>query len=129
MEGFADNLLFEPIPFPVFEALYRATAHAVDFRLSSFVVDPEGQDAGFVFGFVDRGYAVVKSIAVRPQHRGLGLSTALLHQVIAAAFAAGVRSGISALVRSGSKSQQFLVSRHDAVRGWRHDYALFERDL
>ncbi|MES1172335.1 MAG: GNAT family N-acetyltransferase [Bacteroidota bacterium] len=128
MESFSDNLLFEPISLAVFEGLYRATADRVDYGLSQFVVDPQGHEAGFVFGFVDRGYAVVKSIAVLPAFRGLHLSTALLHLVLAGALARGVRRGISALVRAGSRSQ-FLEGKHQMVRGWRHEYALFQKTL
>jgi GNAT superfamily N-acetyltransferase len=128
MESFADNLLFEPISLPVFEALYQATANRLDYGLSQFVLDPEGREAGFVFGFVDRGYAVVKTIAVLPALRRLGLSTALLHLVLSGALSRGVRRGLSALVRAGNRSQ-FLEGKHEMVRGWRHEYALFQKPL
>jgi GNAT superfamily N-acetyltransferase len=128
MESFADAFLFEPLPFPIFEAMYRSTANRVDYALSRFVVDPEGREVGFAFGFIDRGYAVVKTIAVLPAFRGHRLSTALLHLVLAGGLARGVRRGLSALVRAGSKSQ-FLEGKHAMLRGWRHEYALFEKRL
>ncbi|HSM04702.1 MAG TPA: GNAT family N-acetyltransferase, partial [Longimicrobiales bacterium] len=80
--------------------------------------------------FRDGGAAVVKSIAVSPEHRGRHLSTALIHHLLAAAEPAGVHEMISALVRTGNTSE-FLSRRHlmPGVGTWRHRYAVLGRPV
>ncbi len=127
MDAFRDNFLFEPIPADVFRALYAAAGGGGE-RFVYFVLDPHGREVGFVLAFVDRGYTVVKTIAVRPDSRGQRLSTALMHLVFGAMAARGLRQVISALVKTGNTSE-FLGARHQSLRAWRHDYALFEKSL
>jgi GNAT superfamily N-acetyltransferase len=128
MEAFCENFLFEPIPFEAFRALYAAAAAHIDERLTYFVLDPCGREAGFVFAFIDRGYTVVKTIALRPQFRGQKLSTALMHVVFKETAARGLGQAISALVKNGSKGE-ILATRQENVREWRREYALFEKHL
>jgi len=127
IDAFRDSFLFEPIPVEVFRALYTAAGWGKE-RFVYFVLDPEVREVGFVLTFVDRGYAVVKTIAIRPEFRRQRLSTALMHLVFRAMSARGLRQAISALVRAGNTSE-FLAMPHLGVRAWQHDYALFETSL
>jgi N-acetylglutamate synthase-like GNAT family acetyltransferase len=127
-EAFRGSFLFEPLAFPTFRTLGAAMAARFTERLTHFVLDASGREAGFVYAFVDRGYAVIKTLAVRPGFRGRKLSTALLHLVLREAGARGVHRGISALVKRGGPSE-LLGARHEQLRGWRHDYALFTERL
>ncbi|HSM07311.1 MAG TPA: GNAT family N-acetyltransferase, partial [Longimicrobiales bacterium] len=94
--AFAENPLYEPLPLEVFRAAYgRALGDAAaDFTF--WCRDPDGALAAVVCAFRDGGAAVVKSIAVSPEHRGRHLSTALIHHLLAAAEPAGVHEMISA---------------------------------
>lgn len=128
LEAFNDNFLFEPIPFDVFRAVYVAGVARLAEPLVHFVLDPGGREAGFVFAFIDGDYAVIKTIAVHPAFRGRRMSTALMHLVFRDAAARGVRRAVAALVKADGTSA-ILAARHDAVRAWRHEYALYEHDL
>ncbi|MGH7323970.1 MAG: GNAT family N-acetyltransferase [Candidatus Rokuibacteriota bacterium] len=128
MEAFGENFLFEPIPLEVFRALYVAGVARLAEPLIHFVLDPQGREAGFVFAFIDRGYAVIKTIAVRPQFRGRKVSTALMHLVFRDAAARGLHRAIAALVKTDSTSA-ILAARHERVQAWRHEYALYEQCL
>ena len=128
VEAFRESFLFEPIPFEAFRALGASRSAQFQERLTHFVLDPDGREAGFIHAFVDRGYVVIKTLAVRPAHRGRKLSTALLHLVLREAGARGVHQGISALVKRGGPSDP-LGNRYEQVRGWRHEYALFTECL
>ena len=130
MEAFREHLLFEPIPSEVFRTLYAPVAARPDKHLVYCALDPHGRGAGFVFAFIDRGYTVLKTIAVRPRFRGQNFSTALLHLVFGDMAARGSRQFISALVKMGGTSDS-VAARHERVfgvrRGWSHAYALFEQ--
>lgn len=128
LESFRSNFLFEPIDFAMFSRLYVAASRQPQNSLTYFVLDATGREVGFVFAFIDRGYLVVKTIAVRPDFRDRRLATALTHLVFRDAAERGLQKAISALVAQGNTSE-FIAARHEAIRAWRHHYALFERCL
>ena len=128
IEAFHDSFLFEPIPFETFRALGGGVAARFPERLTYFALDPHEREAGFIDAFVDRGYVVLKTVAVRPPFRRRKLSTVLLHLILRDAAARGVGRGISALVRTGNPSE-VLGARHEQFWSWRHEYALFEGRL
>ena len=130
LEGFKKNFLYEPIDRAVFKRLYGAAAQGMDLGLSHRVIAKDGSEAGFIFCFEDQGAVVVKSMAIRERFRGLHLSTALLHQSILKAIPRKPKSYVSALVKSGSRSE-FLEQKHlgRKIDTWKHDYVLFEKKL
>ncbi|MCM2321760.1 MAG: GNAT family N-acetyltransferase [Oligoflexia bacterium] len=125
MECFKDNFLFQPLPFELFRQLYVPIAGKADFRLSRFVVDPNGREVGFFFVLREREYAVMKTIAMLPEGRGKGLSNALFHESSRAALELGHRSAIAALVRSGAQSESYARKSQEL---WRHDYVLYGKE-
>ena len=129
MESFRDNFLFEPIPFEMFRALYVPAANKVDMSLSHFVCDPNGKEVGFFFGFPStqgEKSLVIKTIALLPETRGLGLSNALFHSVTREADSRGICRSIGALMKSGIQSESY--TRKQKIL-WRNSYALFGKDL
>lgn len=126
MAGFQSNFLFEPIPLEAFRQLYVPIANKIDMSLARFVSDPEGKAVGFFFIFEDQGYMVLKSVAVLPEARGKGLSNALIHSSSIEAQKRGLDRIIVALVKSGAQSESY---EKKCAPMWRHEYALFQRDL
>lgn len=133
MAGFADNFLFEPIPEEFFRELYVPIANKVDVSLARFVLDPAGKEVGFCFAFADRadsgadqGQLVIKSIAVLPEARGRGLSNAFVHDCCREALTRGLDVFVSALMRSGAQSESYSRKGQEV---WRHEYALFGKEI
>ena len=131
-QAFADNHLYEPISLDVFRNLYVDIA---DKRCqhSRVVLTAEGEAVGFLFGFLDRHrpdddspeecYFVIKSLAVLERERGRGLSNALVYAAMQEAAKAGARYGVSALVRTGIRSES-IEKKGELF--WRHRYGLLK---
>ncbi len=130
LEAFTDAYLIEPIPLAVFEQLNLPIAERYGFEHARLAVDGAGKLAGYFFAFEDRSgerpYLVWKTIALRRDARGVGLSNALMHEVAKGALAKGLRHAIAALFRDGVQSASY--SRKCPLL-WRHEYALFRKDL
>ena len=126
MAGFKDNFLFEPIPLEAFKQLYVPIANKTDVTLARAVTDSNGKDVGFFLIFEDHGYMVLKSVAVKPEGRGKGLSNAMVYSAATAAKEKGLDLCISALVKSGAQSESYAKKGNFL---WKHEYALYQRDL
>lgn len=128
---FKDAFLFEPLPFPLFAGVYTVALQKFDFSPSRIAESPDGKPAGFLFAFFDDDHVIIKTVAVLPEFQKMMLSSALLCPVAETARARGVRHGVSALIRSGARIEQLEMRSEREVGGafWRHDYALFGKDL
>ncbi len=130
MAAFTDNPFFDPVPPALFRAMFGEALARTRGHLTFYARDGSGRLAGFVFAFPDRDAIVVKTVAVAPEARGGGLSSALLHAVFRPAVEAGADRFVSALVRRGNTSE-FLVSPHmaPAVDTWSREYVLLGRGV
>lgn len=130
---FADNFLASPITAEEFAAQY-APVRAV-LRPELVLLAERGEElVGFLFAVPNllqakRGEridtAVAKTIAVHPEHAGVGLGAYLTDRLHAAAHALGFRRMIHALYHADNRSGR--ISRHTAsvIR----TYTLFARGL
>lgn len=126
MAGFKDNFLFEPISFEAFRGLYVPIAEALDLSYCFFTLNPDGEEVGFIFCFLDKDYLILKSMTVLPDYRGLGLSNALTHVAGRLASKKGFLKFVSALVRKGAQSESYS---RKAETLWIHRYSLYEKYL
>ncbi len=130
-DAFAEAFSFTPLPWVEFEALYRPLLSMVDPRLVVFARDPEGRVAGFGLSYPDPlapalRQLVVKTIAVHPRARGLGLGTWLTGETQARGAALGLDGGgVHALMWLGSHSQRFGGDQGELLRR----YLLYEKVL
>ena len=87
-----------------------------------------------MYTFVDRCEAdgqpeaaiVVKTIAIKPNQRGKGLSNALMYLAISKGRELGAHYAISATVHSGIQSESY--ARKGEVL-WFHEYALWQKNV
>ena len=129
-DAFADNLLFEPIPLQAFHALYGNALATMPGHFTFLARDQEGRLVGFLFTFPDRGWLVMKTIAVAPDLRGRRLGTALTHAVYREAGQAGFRRFITALVREDNVSRLMLdPKKMPGVETWTRQYELLRRHI
>lgn len=78
---FARNFLYTEISDDDFLRLYDGAERLVDPELVLFAHAPDGEAAGFLFAYPDRGGAVdFKTLGVLPEHRRSGVAAALFHE-------------------------------------------------
>jgi hypothetical protein len=132
LDAFRDNYLFEPISEALFAQLYVNIADKEKDNASWFVIDPAGDEVGFLYAFVDQWRqagrtetaVVLKGVAVAAAAGGRGLSNALIYLALTEGLRMGAEYAISALVRSGIQSESY--ARKGAFL-WRHDYGLWRK--
>ena len=134
LRAFAQNPYFAPISFPAFLALYRPLLARADPGLV-VLAERGGTLVGVVLGLPDLAQAgrgdvldtvVVKTLAVAPEARGVGLGGVLVRAVHEAARGRGMTRAVHALMHEGNRSVG--VSAQHPGRVIRR-YALLGRDL
>ena len=128
--AFADAFGFVPLPEEVLQVTYAPLRPLVDPRLTLLVRTPEGVPAGFLFAIADfaeseRGWFLVKTLAVHPEHRTHGIGSWLVAAAHRAARQAGYTAGVHCLMWTSSRSND--ISRHGGRLLRR--YALYEKAL
>lgn len=132
LAAFADNLFYTPISRKEFLAQYQRVLPVVDPRLVLMAEHESAGVVGYVFTVPDmlerpvdgrRATAIVKTLAVHPDHGGRGLGGALTALCQHEAAGLGYTRIIHALMLETNVSQR--ISRRDA-RTFRR-YALFSR--
>ena len=131
--AFAPNYLYTPIARDEFRAHYSAILPYVDPRLV-LLAEHGGRVVGYVFLVPDlleakrsgrATTAILKTLAVHPDHAGVGLGGLLVDRGQRAAAALGLTRVIHALMLESNVSQR--ISRHYGAPCRR--YALFARAL
>lgn len=130
IQAFADNPYFSPISFDRFRTLYAPMKDILDPELVLVARTDDGEAVGFAFSFPDlldpAGHptrVVVKSLAVAPAGRGMGLGSLLVHETHRRAAERGYNAAIHALMHVGNDSLKISshggrVFRHYALYGW-----------
>ena len=106
-KGFIDNFLYSPISYEQFSQIYTGGVKEIDFSYSAFALSPEGKEIGFFFVFPQENYIVMKSTTVVPEHRGKGISNAVLYPAFKRAIAEKKEGYISALMIKGAQSESY----------------------
>ncbi|MDD2599212.1 MAG: hypothetical protein PHO37_08315 [Kiritimatiellae bacterium] len=148
---FENNVLYSPIDYSEFEALYRPAKPILKDGLSWLAWNSAGAPAGFIFTYPDlvkavnamrggsgvlaglnfllnRGKATrscIKSLGVIPESRGSGLSSALMHLATANSSQQGYQQSLMCLMHSRNDSRRMGGSFERPYR----KYALYEAKL
>ena len=134
LRAFAQNPYFAPISPPAFLDLYRPLLTHADPGLV-LLAERGGAVVGVVLGLPDLAQAgrgetvdtvVVKTLAVAPEARGLGLGSVLVRAVHQAARTRGLTRAVHALMHEANRSVG--ISERRPARVIRR-YALLGRDL
>ncbi len=126
-EAFEQVEGYVPIPAHALFAYYSRFHSHLDPRLTLLARDPSGDPVGIVLAVPDhaqpeRGWYLVLTQAVRPDHRRLGVGTWLIAAVHQRARRAGYRSGVHCFMRDEGQGR---LSRGQVFRR----YALLEKSL
>ncbi len=150
LEIFAGNAFYSDITWDEFAALYDGVERLLEPSLVAWLRGPDGDHAGFAFGVPDHAVAaqrmrgdtgllgklrfvtapkpvrtLVKTIGVRPAHRGKGLLSELYWSQAQAALAKGWQQGVVTLMAGDNRSFTGGRAHQTVVR----EYALFGRTL
>lgn len=128
--AFGRAYAYAPVPEAALQAWYAPWRPHVVPSLCLVAHDAQGQPAGFLFGVPDaadpaRGWFLVKTLAVLPEHRALGLGSWLVAEGHRRARLRGLSAGVHCLMWEGSLSR--AISKHGGSIFRR--YALLERPL
>jgi GNAT superfamily N-acetyltransferase len=133
VEIFTGNFLYSPQSWDDYVAQYSRIVPVVrpEFVL---LCTRNGEDAGFLFAIPDaaqtqRGVSVdtliIKTAGVLPAHQGRGLGSVLTQAAHQAAWGAGYRRVIHALMHEANQSNEILSANARRIR----EYILFSRTL
>jgi GNAT superfamily N-acetyltransferase len=130
LRSFADNLYYSPIGPEEFAAMYRPMRALLDPALVLLARDAGDSLIGYAFAYADplsvadgRPHRMIlKTLAVDPAWRSIGLGALLVERLHAAARAKGLSSVIHALMHVANNSMK--ISAHTAQLFRR--YALYE---
>ncbi|MBW1879822.1 MAG: GNAT family N-acetyltransferase, partial [Deltaproteobacteria bacterium] len=128
--AFGEAFGYVPVPEEALQAWYAPMRSLVDPDLTLVVRTPEGEPAGFLFSIPDfaqpdRGWFLVKTLAVLPEYRVIGVGSWLVAAAHRIARRKGYRAGVHCLMWTGSRSTD--ISRHGGEVFRR--YALLEKAL
>lgn len=130
LRSFADNLYYSPIGAEEFAAMYRPMRALLDPALVLLARDADASLIGYAFAYADplsveggRPHRmIVKTLAVDPAWRSIGLGALLVERLHIAARSRGLSSVIHALMHVANNSMK--ISAHTAQLFRR--YALYE---
>lgn len=128
--AFSGNLYYTPIAQATFEAMYRPMRALIDPDFVTMARTAQGQLIGYAFAYPDPldladgrpQRLIVKTLAVDPEWRSLGLGALLVERLHAAARTKGLRAIIHALMHVANNSMK--ISAHTA--GVYRRYALYQ---
>jgi ribosomal protein S18 acetylase RimI-like enzyme len=124
LRAFADNLYFSPIGEDEFLAMYAPMQRLLDPALVLLARDAAGALIGYILTYADPvvpGRLVIKTIAVAPEWRSLGLGGHLTATVRRAGHERGFVEGIHALMHVENASTRIAAEQMRLFRR----YALF----
>lgn len=128
VRAFADNAYFTPIAESGFVAMYAPMQRLLDPALVLLARDPGGAIVGYVLAYPDPfgpGRLVIKTLAVAPEWRSIGLGGHLTAMVRRAAHERGLAEAIHALMHVENASTRIAS---EGMRLFRR-YALFGATL
>ncbi|MEN9825027.1 MAG: hypothetical protein RI953_772 [Pseudomonadota bacterium] len=104
--AFADNPMFEKIPFELFSGLTLALAKKSNMDASRIVLAKDGQAVAFAFCFSEGEELVYKTVAVHPEHRSKGIANALTWEISSWCRNHKISKTTGALIRAGNVSEK-----------------------
>lgn len=127
IKGFCYNYFYEPITYDEYVGTHIKALDGFDFQYSFWIMDPEGNEVGYVFSYPDEDRIIIKSLVMDPSARGAKLSSALVHKSLMQAYKNGFVKACGACVRKGNVSEHFFD--HLGVKEREHLYTLVQKVL
>jgi hypothetical protein len=127
IKGFCHNYFYEPITYEEYVGTHIKALDGFDFQYSFWVMDPTGNELGYVFSYPDEDRIIIKSLVMDPNSRGAKLSSALVHRSLLQGYNNGLIKACGACVRKGNVSEHFFD--HLGQKEHEHLYTLVRKNL
>jgi GNAT superfamily N-acetyltransferase len=127
LEAFRENIYYSPIEAAEFHRMYAPLRERLVADLVLVAEDADGRPCGFQLTYPDPASptrVIVKTVAVSPAERGIGLGHHMLDVLRRRARALGCRSVIHALMFVGNRSMRMSARQRSEVF---RRYALYQR--
>lgn len=125
VKGFRDNFLYSDISFNEFSALYAPILPLADGALA-VIAEVDDIPAGFVFSFIHQNVLILKTIAVLPEYRRMGIGSQMVESVLSAAKDKGFNTAVAALIADDNASHN-LISRYESRKI--REYTLYSLEV
>jgi GNAT superfamily N-acetyltransferase len=120
--SFVDNFMYTPISFEEFDKIYSGPLQSSnnDYIALAYV---DNEPVGFIFSFAFNNTLILKSLAVLPSYRSLGIGASLIAHVCNTAKNNGINKAIGALISTGNHSGNIVSAYGGEVF---REYTLYE---
>jgi len=125
LQGFDENFLYNDITFEEFNKLYQPFLPMVDPALVE-IAEVGGVPAGFMFSFAAGESMILKTMAVAPQFRSMGIGARMINRVLLAGQSKGVKTAVAALIAEGNHSHD-IVSKYKSQKI--REYTLYSMEV
>lgn len=124
LHGFDANFLYDDITFEAFSGLYQPILPMIDKELV-VVAEVDHVPVGFLFSFAAGDRLILKTIAVLPEYRNMGIGTKMFHHILFAGQRKKMQTAIAALIAEGNNSHKIVSKyRSEKIR----EYTLYYLD-
>lgn len=128
--AFADNPMFEEIPFDIFREMMLGLAQKTNMSASRICTSSSGEIVGFAFCFSDKDELIYKTVAVHPAHRSKGIANAFTFEISDFCMRNNIYKTTGALIRSGNASEKIGQSHGQFAKPNQiHKYVLLQKAL
>lgn len=128
--AFADNPMFEEIPFDIFKEMMLGLAQKTNMSASRICTTSSGEVVGFAFCFSDKDELIYKTVAVHPAHRSKGIANAFTYEISNFCRNNNIFKTTGALIRSGNASEKIGQSHGQFAKPSHvHKYVLLRKAI
>ncbi len=108
LHGFDENFLYDDITFEEFCQLYQPILPMIDKELV-VIAEVDNVPVGFMFSFAAGDRLILKTMAVLPEYRSMGIGAKMFHHILFAGQRKSLRTAIAALIAEGNNSHKIAL--------------------
>ena len=114
LHGFDENFLYDDISFDEFSKLYQPVLPMIDKELV-VIAEVDNAPMGFMFSFVVGSKLILKTMAVLPEYRSLGIGAKMFHHILFTGKRKKLQTAIAALIAEGNNSHK-IASKYGSEK-------------
>ena len=124
LHGFDENFLYGDISFEEFSALYQPVLPMIDQELV-VIAEVDNAPVGFMFSFAIGSRLILKTMAVLPEYRSMGVGAKMFHHILFTGKGKNLHTTIAALISEGNNSHK-IASKYGSEKI--REYTLYYLD-
>ena len=125
LHGFDENFLYDDISFEEFSKLYQPVLPMIDEELV-VVAEVDNAPVGFMFSFAAGSKLILKTMAVLPEYRSMGIGAKMFHHILLTGQRKNMQTAIAALIAEGNNSHK-IASKYGSEKI--REYTLYYLDM